>query len=278
LKKSEHTEVVLVTGATSGLGRAIAEGLAKAGYRVFGTGRKERIPVDREGGLVGGFTYLPMDLLKLASIEEVVRTVVTRSSRLDILIACAGMGTAGPVEEMNMDDVIAQMNTNFVGTAMTVKTALPWMRCQGGGKIIVVSSIAGRMGMPFQAHYSASKFALEGFCESLRYEVRDFGIQVCLLEPGDFATGFTAARKKTVNPNSPYADLFSHVLGKQEHDEMQGSTPRLAAQTVLRLVRRRKIPVRKSVGPFIQRIAAVVKGFIPGSLFEKIYSLYYGIR
>lgn len=268
----------MVTGATSGLGFAIAEGLASAGYRVFGTGRKERLHLVSKEGKAREFTHLPMDLLDIASIEEAVRTVVATALRLDILVACAGMGTAGPVEEMDRDDVITQMNTNFVGTAMTVKAVLPWMRSQGEGKIIVISSIAGRMGMPFQAHYSASKFALEGFCESLRFEVREFGIQVCLLEPGDFATGFTAARKKIANPGSPYTDLFTHVLGKQEQDEMHGSKPSLAAQAVLSLANRRKIPVRKSVGPLIQRIAAVLKGFVPGTLFEKIYSLYYGIK
>ncbi|TXT48575.1 MAG: oxidoreductase [Spirochaetes bacterium] len=269
--KADLSKVALVTGATSGLGLAIAEGLAKAGYRVFGTGRSWR-------GAARGFTYIPMDLLDLASIRAAVEVVVETASRLDILVACAGMGTSGSVEEMNQDDAMAQINTNFMGTAMTVKAVLPWMRKQENGKIIVVSSIAGRMGMPFQAYYAASKFALEGFCESLRFEVRGFGIQVCLLEPGDFATGFTVARKKFLDPKSPYKDLFSHVLCKQENDEMHGSNPSLAAKEVLRLVRRRALPVRKSVGPLIQRIAAVLKGLIPGSLFEKLYNLYYGIK
>lgn len=272
---SQRETVALVTGATSGLGLEIARTLAKEGFKVYGTGRNPKEPA------VGGapaLRYLPMNLGDQDSIEAAVQTVLTESQALDVLVACAGFGVAGSVERTGREAAALQMDANFLGTAMTVRSAVAAMRSRGGGKIIIVGSLAGRIGMPFQAYYSASKFALEGFVESLRYEVHGLGIQVCVLEPGDFSTGFTSARRKIEGEDSPYYSLASRVIGKQEKDETNGAEPRLAARAVMALLKRRKLPVRKSVGPLFQRFASAIKPLVPSSLFEKMYKLYYGIR
>lgn len=270
-------KVALVTGATSGIGHAIASRLISEGYRVFGTGRRSRenIPVPL---LPYGLEYLQMDITNPDSIESTVLEVIAEAGRIDILIACAGMGIAGSVEETTFALASHQINVNFLGTAQTIKTCLPHMRNQSFGRIIIIGSLAGRIGMPYQAYYSSSKFALEGFTEALRYEVKPFGIDVCIVEPGDFRTGFTDSRQKIFGTTPAYATRAKIVLEKQEKDEKNGDNPEKVAILVVRLLAKRKLPIRASVGPMVQRLGAWLKRIIPAKLFEKIYTIYYSIR
>jgi len=269
--------VALVTGATSGIGQAIASGLASEGASVYGTGRNPS-----SGSNAGqnrynpGVTYLSLDTRSEESVKAAVSTVLGKEGRIDFLVACAGMGIAGSVEDSDMADIANQMDVNFLGTVRTIKSCLAPMRKQGSGKIIVIGSIAGRVGMPFQAFYSSSKFALEGFVESFRQEVKKFGIEVCIVEPGDFHTGFTGSRKKAASTTGgAYDDTFLRVISIQEHDEQHGSTPDKAARTIMGLLGRKSLPVRATTGPAFQRFACFVKRLIPASWFEAFYKIYY---
>src|SRR5262245_29150488 len=168
--------VILITGASSGVGQATALLLAKSGYRVFGTSRTAT-------GSHPEFEMMPLDVRNDASVKACVDAVLTRAGRLDVLINNAGHEMAGAVEELSLDESKAEFETNFFGVVRLVKAVLPIMRRQKQGRIINVSSLSGRTSIPFLGIYSASKFALEGYTEALRHEVKPFNIHVSLAEP-----------------------------------------------------------------------------------------------
>jgi NAD(P)-dependent dehydrogenase (short-subunit alcohol dehydrogenase family) len=264
--------VAFVTGASSGLGRACALELARIGYRVYGSCRNP----SRPGASAPGVEMLAMDVRDASSTARAAAFILGKEGRIDALVCCAGMGIAGAVEDCTMEEIQSQMDSNFLGTVRSVKAFLPAMRIAEKGKIIIIGSIAGVTGMPFQAFYSASKYALEGFLESLRYETRGFGIQACIVEPGDFRTGFTDARKKGENTSkSPYASLFESTMAVQIHDEGTGHEPSEVGRLVGGLLARPKLPVRVTVGPLFERFAVWMKRIMPGRVFEKFYRIYY---
>ncbi len=184
-------KVVLVTGASAGIGRATATNLAAAGWAVVGASRR--------GTASEGWTGLVMDVDDDGSVAAGVRSVIDRFGHIDALVTCAGWGLAGAVENTPIADAKAQLETLFWGTVRVVQTVLPAMRANKSGRIVLFSSIGGVIGLPFQAFYSASKFAIEGWGEALAYEVGPFGIKVTLVQPGNFRTDFTENRR-TVKP------------------------------------------------------------------------------
>ena len=263
----QHERVVIVTGASSGIGNACATHLAKKGIRVFGTCRNPSAYVKKADEF---FEMIGMDITDDDSVSKAVAAVVEKAGRIDAILCNAGMGIAGSIEDSSMEEISLQINTNFLGAVRSVKAVLPVMRAAGSGKILVLSSIAGVVGMPFQAFYSASKYAIEGMVESLRYEVRPFGIQACLIEPGDFRTGFTAARRyvKKADDASPYKKHFEAAMDVQIRDESQGFAPLVVAKRVLQLLESPRLPVRTTVGPGFERFAVIVKRLIPARWFE----------
>lgn len=269
---NQGKNVVLVTGATSGLGASIAARLDKDRYSVYGTGRD---PKASNLGNSAGTSFLAMDVQNETSIAAALAKIVEKEGRLDTLIACAGMGVGGSVEDTAMADIAYQIDVNFLGAVRTVKACLPIMRGQGGGKIVIVGSLAGKTGLPFQAFYSASKFALEGFVESLRYEVGGFGIDACIVEPGDLQTGFTDARRKPKTISEPYKASYGKTMAIYEHDERSGGSADAAAAAIVKMVAKRRLPLRMSVGPAFQRVALFLKRLMPAKLFEFGYRKYY---
>ena len=166
------------------------------------------------------------------------------------MVACAGWGLAGAVEDTPIDQAKAQFETNFWGAVRVVQAALPVMRRQGGGRIVLVGSIGGIIGLPFQAFYSASKFALEGYGESLAYEVAPFNIDVTVVEPGNVKTDFTASRRTVapVDGESDYAAASAKAIGKMARDEAKGVPPANIAATVAKVLAARRPPRRISAG------------------------------
>ncbi|MCY1065034.1 SDR family NAD(P)-dependent oxidoreductase [Nannocystis sp. RBIL2] len=214
--------VVLITGASSGFGEAAARLLAARGpYRVFGTSRRAA-----GDDTLGGAEMLPLDVRSDASVAACVDAVMQRAGRIDVLVNNAGYTLAGAVEETAIDEAKAQFDTNFFGMARMVRAVLPVMRAQGGGRIVNVSSLAGLVGVPFHAHDSASKFAIEGLSEGLRQEVRRFGIHVSLIEPGDFKTAGTAARERATGGLPAYAAARDRAIDIMARAEQSGPDPR----------------------------------------------------
>ena len=179
--------VILITGITSGFGRAMARKLAHDGHIVYGTYRNDsdRIP---------GVTYLKADVQDAESLKVAVGRVMELEGRIDTLISNAGMGIGGPLEFTSTYDAQRQMDVNFMGMVRLLNLVIPIMRNQRKGHIICISSIGGLMGLPYQGMYSASKFAIEGYCESLRLELSRFNVNVTVINPGDFSTGFTSSK------------------------------------------------------------------------------------
>lgn len=279
---SRQRRVVLITGASSGIGKACAEFLHGQGYRVYGTSRRapRAVVETQEGeGYQQGFPLIPLDVISDESVERGVGTVLAREGRLDVLVNNAGFGLAGAVEETTVDEAREQFDTNFFGTLRLCRAVLPTMRQQGGGYILNVSSIAGLIGIPFQALYSASKFAVEGFTEALRLEVAPHGIRVVLVEPGDFRTGFTASRRLARAAHLPvYADRQAKALGVMERDETHGATPESVARLVYRIIRKGSPRLRYAVGPASETVALALKRLAPSRLFEWGIASYYRVR
>ncbi|HEY5265651.1 MAG TPA: SDR family NAD(P)-dependent oxidoreductase [Acidimicrobiales bacterium] len=187
-----NKSVILLTGASAGIGRECANHLSTSGWNVLGASRR--------GTSDGPWQGLQMDVDDDSSVESAFERVDSEHGELNAVLACAGWGLAGAAELTSIEDAMAQFNTNFWGAVRVVNAALPRLRERRGGHVVLMSSIGGILGIPYQAFYSASKFALEGYAESLAYEVAPFNIHVTLVEPGNFKTGFTAARKKVTSP------------------------------------------------------------------------------
>jgi len=266
-------KVILVTGASSGIGRACAIALAQQGHRVYGTSRAP-------GSTDGSFTILPMDVTDAASIQATVQTLLEREGRIDVVVNNAGIGYGGAIEDTAIEEAQATFETNFFGVLRVCHAVLPTMRAQGSGTIINVSSIGGVISLPFQGLYSASKYALEGMSEALRMEVKHFGIHVVLVEPGDTRTQFTANRRTTrgADENPVYREIYRRTLARIEADERNGAAPETVAHTVTRIVASSRPKVRYIVGPFHQKLAVLVKRLVPAGWFERVIMMVYGVK
>lgn len=254
------SRVVLVTGASSGLGLSVADHLHQRGWTVIGTSRRAT------GG--AGWRAAPMDVDDDTSVREGVAAVLAEHGHLDAVVAAAGWGLAGPAETTPIGDARAQLETNFWGAVRVVQAALPAMRAQGGGRLVLLSSIGGEIGIPFQSFYSASKFALEGWAEALAYEVAPFGVHVSLVQPGNFRTGFTTARR-TVPVPEEYAAASTRAIEVMERDEVNGADPAAVAALVAKLLDARRPRRRVSVGKADERMGLVAKRLLPHGWFER---------
>lgn len=264
--------VVLVTGASSGIGAACARHLRERGFRVFGTSRRAESAAPE-----GGVEMVAMDVDSDASVPAGVAAVMERAGRIDAVVNNAGWALAGAVEDTAVDEARAQLETNLFGAWRVCRAVLPVMRAAGHGYIINIGSIGGRVGLPFQAAYSASKFAIAGFTEALSGEVRPYGIHAVLIEPGNYRTGITATRRVSTGEGSPYAAAFAKTMEVVERDERRGADPGEVARLVGRVLDTRSPRLRYMVGPAFERFAARGKGFMPGRLFERVVLRIYGI-
>src|SRR4051794_14788449 len=256
-------KVVLVTGASAGIGRLCADRLATDGWTVFGGSRR--------GTGSSGWDPVVVDVDDDESVRAAIDGVRARHGRLDAVVLAAGWGLAGPVEMTPIADAKAQLETNFWGVVRCVQAALPVMREQGGGRVVILSSLGGVIGIPFQAFYSASKFALEGYGEALAYEVAPFGVHVTLVQPGNFRTDFTGSRRKLTDLG-PYASATAHAVEVMERDEVNGADPAVVAKVVDRVLGAGRPPRRVSVGKAGERLGVVAKRLLPHRVFEKAAS------
>jgi NAD(P)-dependent dehydrogenase (short-subunit alcohol dehydrogenase family) len=265
--KTTSPDVILVTGASSGIGKSIAEYLARQGHIVYGTSRKPELYPD------SGFTMLKMDVCDAVSVEAAIGSVIQQEAKIDVLVNNAGYGIGGAIEETSPEKVEAQFNTNFFGAYRVLHRVLPQMRKQGGGLIINMSSIGGVIGLPYQGIYSASKFALEGLTEALYKELYGSGIRVVMIEPGDFKTGFTQNREIITAKDG--RDRFEASRRVIEHDEQSGQSPLKIAYLVERIMNSKNPRLRYAVGAFDQKLSIILKKILPNRMFDKIIMKYY---
>lgn len=262
-------KIIVITGASSGFGKATAELLSQRGNKVYGISRR---PMEHPQ-----ISYMQGDVRDAASVGACVERIIEKEGRIDVLINNAGMGIGGSLELATQEEIDVQMGTNFMGCVNMCQKVLPYMRKQRSGKIINLSSIGGVMGLPYQGFYSASKFAIEGFSEALSAEVKRWGINVSLVEPGDFATNFTANRKNstTTMDDADYGPVFKTSLGLIEKEENGGLKPEVLAKKIETIVETRKPRMRYVVANLEQKLSVLLKRVLPGNMFVDILRGYY---
>jgi len=257
-----NNSVILITGTSAGIGHECANHLATSGWSVVGASRRGTSGTSWQG--------LQMDVDDDGSVARGFAQVREQHGGLSAVLACAGWGLAGAAEQTSIEDAMAQFNTNFWGAVRVVNAALSQLRERGGGHVVLMSSIGGILGIPYQAFYSASKFALEGYAESLAYEVAPFNIHVTLVEPGNFKTDFTAVRRKVaVTDDDPYRAACEKAIAVMERDEIKGADPADVARVVEKILKSTNPPRRVSVGKFDERMGIMGKRLLPFRLFEK---------
>ena len=272
-------KVIFITGASTGIGKITAEYLSKQGHTVIGTSRKapsvDTINISKNQSYP---LLLQMDLTDNNSIDKVINFIQKQYGRIDVLINNAGIGISGPIEETPIDQAKLIFEIHFFGTLYVTQKVIPLMRDRKQGLIINISSIGGVMGLPFQGLYSATKFAIEGLSEALRMELQGFGIQVVLVEPGDFKTTFTKNRRKILADSSPYSESVKKTTTVFEHDEQHGTDPIKLAKLVDKIIRSSHPKLRYRVGSLSQRFAASLKGTISDRIVQWILMKYYKVK
>ena len=238
-----NQKVALVTGASSGFGALTAAGLAASGYRVFGTSRQPQLGGPR------AVEMLALDVQSDESVAACLEQLLGAAGRLDVLVNNAGLGHNSLVEETSLEQARYVVETDFWGAVRVTNGALPVMRRQRGGRVIMVSSLAGLIGAIGMAYYSASKFALTGYSEALSYEVEPFGIRVSLIEPGYFKTKAGASLLTAAHTISEYDDIRRTVLARMEQSRAQGGDAQRVADTIVRVAESRSPRLHYRVGP-----------------------------
>ncbi len=264
------SKVILVTGASSGIGKSVATFLQEKGYKVFGTSRN---PKNVENF---SFEIIVLDVLKAETIEKAVAYIIKKEGRLDVLINNAGMGITGPIEDTPTDEIKAVFNTNFFGAIDVMKAVLPQMRMQKQGMILNITSIAGYMGLPFRGLYSATKGALEVVTEAASMEVKNFGIKVINVAPGDFATNIAAGRYHTpVFEKSAYKETYQKNLDLMDAHVEGGMDPLEMAKTVYKIINSKNPKIHYKVGGFMEKFSIVLKRILPDRIYERILMNHY---
>ncbi len=264
---------VLVTGASSGIGRATALRLAQEGFTVYGTSRRGSYETVEQDG--ASFVLLPMTLEDEATIQDAVRYILDRHGRIDLLVNAAGSGIAGAIEETSAEEATRQFDVCFFGIVRVLNHVLPAMREARSGRIINIGSVAAFFPLPFQSMYSAAKAAMYSMTCALRMELKPYGIDVCQIEPGDVKTGFTDQRVIAQKAkNTAYPVMFRRAYYEMVRSEMTGYAPERCAKTVLKAALMKKPPARMCVD-FSYGLLGVVAALLPWSICEKLIASIY---
>ncbi|WP_342439668.1 SDR family oxidoreductase [Paenibacillus sp. FSL L8-0436] len=276
--KQPYDKIALITGTSSGFGMLSALTLAEKGYQVIASMRDlsrkdELVQQAEQAGVLGRIHLLTMDVTDTASIESAVSEIIEQFGRLDVLVNNAGFAVGGFMEEVSMEEWRRQMDTNFFGLVEVTKNIIPLMRKQQTGTIINVSSVSGRFGFPGYAPYAASKFAVEGFSESLRQELSSFGIRVVLVEPGSFRTPIWGKGIEGIQSlaDSPYKEKLEEVLRYSRRTAETAPDPRQVAELIGRIAAMSAPKLRYPVGKGT-RTLILGKTLFPWKMLERIIS------
>lgn len=232
-------KVAIITGASHGIGLAIANRLADSGWKVYGISRKEF--------LNDKFKSYQSDINDHQKIEKIFREIFEKEGHIDALINNAGFGIAGAIEETEFQNIEKIVSTNLSAQIKSCKMIIPYLR-QSKGKIINISSVAGMIPLPFQACYSATKAGVEVFSRALAMEVEPFGIKVTAILPGDTKTNFTNARVVDKTEHSAYEERVDKSIGRMAKDEQNGKSPEVLAKVVEKVLNKKNPPLRKTIG------------------------------
>lgn len=260
-------KIVLITGASSGIGKECAIQYAKLGYIVIATMRR---PKEMKEFLeYSSIHILPLDVTKEEQIEACFQYIKERYNRLDILVNNAGYGLFGIFEEATHEQIKEQFETNVFGVISCTQKAIRLMRPQNSGSIVTVSSIAGRVGFPYYTLYNGSKYAIEGIMESLRFEVAPFGIQIKVIEPGTIKTDFFTRSKIETSKHVDYDEHQSYFLSIQERFQKNSGTPHQVAAEIVKASRSSSTKLRYPVTPAAKALLLAQK-ITPSRIFDFI--------
>jgi NAD(P)-dependent dehydrogenase (short-subunit alcohol dehydrogenase family) len=262
---SVDKKVVLITGASSGIGKNIAQTLSSAGHIVYGSSRKTV-----NGTSESNFTLVRLDVNEESSITEAVNFILSKHGRLDVLVNNAGLGILGPIESVSDAEAREIFDTNFFGLLNVCRVVTPILREQKKGHIINVSSIAAEMGLPFRGIYSASKAAVDRISEALNMEMLEHGVQVSIVQPGDYNTGINDNRKVAAKIPDPYRIEFDATRDIVVHEVSHAPAPDAIGKAVLSLITDSKAPIRRRVAPFLARYSPQIKFILPWSVFRRL--------
>lgn len=275
---------VLVTGASAGIGRATSIRLAERGHHVIATGRNMAALETIKRTAKGKVDIMPLDVTSQASVDSAAKetTALLGQAGLDVLINNAGYAVAGPMESISDEDLKAQFETNVFGPARVVRAFLPGMRERKRGRIVNISSVVGRLALPFFGPYNATKHAIEALSDALRNEVRPFGIDVVIIEPGAINTGFGEIERKSLEAyaetSSPYSEQVKKVIAFQKDLHPNAAKPEVAARAIVRAVEAKR-PRARYVVPFLPNRAFIALAeFLPTEALDAVIQNVTGLR
>ena len=264
------SHAALVTGASSGIGAASAELLAREGWRVFGTSR--RPPRVAQPGV----EWIEMDVRDEDSVRAAVALASRRAGQLDALVCSAGFGVFGSIEEVPLATAREQFETNVFGVLTCVRAVIPDFRSRRAGRIVLVGSLAGRAPIPFQAHYSATKAAVDSLAQALRMELRPFGVAVSLVEPGDIRTAFNDATDFSWASGSAYGARIARCEGVIRRSLDKAPGPAVVARAVFRALSAPRPRTRYPVGPD-SRLVPFGRRLLPDWIAERLIRLHFQV-
>lgn len=267
------SKVILVTGGSSGIGKAIATILTMQGHAVYAGSRSVT-----DGKIQPlGVTFVKLDVTDEESIQRAVNQIIKNHNRLDVLINNAGLGMAGPLEDTSDNEARTIYNTNVFGVLNTCRICAPHLR-SSRGMIINITSIGGVFGLPFRGIYCSSKFAVEGISEVLSMELKPHGVRVVLLEPGDVKTNINANRINSANVDHSAYPHFKSVLDQIHREVDHALDPETIALNVAQIILKQNPKLRYRVATPRQKLSIALNVLLPGRWFEKLISRHYGIR
>lgn len=267
-KRKDDKRVALVTGGSSGIGKAVCEWLAKDGYTVYEFSRRDR---EEQKNI----RHISCDVTDENAVKESVEKVISECGAIDLLVNNAGFGISGAVEFTDLNDAKRLFDVNFFGNVAITSAVVPHMRSAKGGKIINISSVAAELSIPYQSFYSAGKAAINSLTLALRNELKQFGIKVCALMPGDVHTGFTDKRQKNIDGNDIYGGSIERAVAVMEHDELNGMKPQTLAKKVAKLAKKRSVKPFYTCG-FKYALFLFLAKILPRRLSNYIVGKIYG--
>ena len=262
-------KIVLITGASAGMGKETAKLLAQNGHIVYGAARRTEKMIEL---LPFGIKTIPMDVTDENSMVIGIKQIISHEGRIDVLINNAGFGSYGSVEDVSISDAKYQLNVNVFGAARLIQLVLPYMREQHSGKIVNISSIGGKMATPFGGWYHASKFALEGLSDSLRNEVKQFGIDVIIIEPGGIKSewgkiAFDSLVK--VSGHTAYKTMAGKFANAFAATEDKNPEPIIIAELIQKAIEAKNPKARYSAG-YMARPALFMRKILSDKLMDKV--------